>query len=488
MIMVRIAVRAGWSRLIAWGRARGSALPAVIFVVGYAGLRLCIPSQLVLRPLGAAGSPASLWGICALVWWVVTTVGGKNPVRGLTGIRLGFGALTLAVLTAYAAGNLTGWYAPPSIRQATDEFWTLLPATVLEITDTMISAADRGLMSFAGWLGILLITADGLRSRNDLERLTTWLVRFGAFVALLGIVQYFTEIDIAGLFRIPGLSANSEFGEVVSRSVVNRVSSTATHPIELGVAMAALFPLALHHSLHARGDGRSLRAWIPTALIGAVIPMSVSRSGILVAGVACLVLFLGWPRGWRVRALIVLPFAAVAMRLLAPGLLGTIRSLFANLDADPSVSGRTDDYAVVLQLYAENAIFGRGLFTFVPRYYRILDNQLLMILIELGVVGLIVTVFAVGTAFFGALGARRRTRDPLLRHLCLAIAASISGLVASYATFDAWGFPITAGLSFLLFGMAGCAVNLARREERDSIRARTEHDVIMEDRPVGARS
>ena len=480
--MVRAAAKAAWSRLIVWGRARGSALPAVIFVIGYAALRLCLPSQLVVRPLGAAGSPASLWGICALVWWIVSTARGSNPVRGLTGIRLGFGALTLAVLIAYAAGNLNGWYAPPSIRQATDEFWTLLPARVVEITDTMVSAADRGLMSFAGWLGILMITADGLRSRADLARLTTWVVRFGAVVAFLGIIQYFTGIDIAGLFRIPGLSANSEFGEVVSRSVVNRVSSTATHPIEFGVAMAALFPLALHHSLHARGDGRSLRAWLPTVLIGACIPMSVSRSAILVAAVACLVLFLGWPRAWRVRALIVLPFAAVGMRLLAPGLLGTIRSLFANLSADPSVSGRTDDYAVVLQLYAENPIFGRGLFTFVPRYYRILDNQLLMILIELGAVGLVVTTVAVGVAVFGALGARRRMRDPMLRHLSLAIVASICGLVISYVTFDAWGFPITAGLSFLLFGMAGCVVNLARRES-------VEAGQLLEQRAeVGARS
>ncbi len=49
----------------------------------------------------------------------------------------------------------------------------------------MISAADRGLLSFAGWLGILMVTADGLRSRADLGLLTKWIVRFGAFVALL---------------------------------------------------------------------------------------------------------------------------------------------------------------------------------------------------------------------------------------------------------------------------------------------------------------
>ncbi|HLT62338.1 MAG TPA: hypothetical protein VK020_14160, partial [Microlunatus sp.] len=96
-------------------------------------------------------------------------------------------------------------------------------------------------------------------------------------------------------------------------------------------------------------------------------------------------------------------------------------------------------------------------------YYRILDNQLLMILIELGAVGLVAAVVAIGAALFSAVAAHRRTTDPELRHLSLAIAAAICGVVLSYATFDAWGFPMTAGLSFLLFGLAGCVANLTRR-------------------------
>ncbi len=83
-----------------------------------------------------------------------------------------------------------------------------------------------------------------------------------------------------------------------------------------------------------------------------------------------------------------MPVAVVGLRLAIPGLVGTLYSLFSNLQNDPSVSGRTSDYAVVLGLFDQHAILGRGLFTFVPRYYRILDNQYLMILVELGVVGL----------------------------------------------------------------------------------------------------
>lgn len=453
-----------WARLVGAGRDLPRAVPAVVFVIGYAGLLLCIPSQLVFRPLGAAGSPASLWGTCGLIWWCVITLRGHNPFRGPTAVRLGFAVLTLAVLASYAAGNLSGWYAPPSVRQATDEFWTLLPVTVADVTEKMISAGDRGLLSFTGWLGVGLITADGLRSRADLDRLVAWVVRFGAFVAALGIIQYFTALNVAGLFQIPGLSANSDFGAVNSRSVVNRVVATATHPIEFGVAMAVIFALALHRCLfHPDTARRPLSVWVPVGLIGTAMAMSVSRSAILVGGVIMLILFLGWPSRWRLWALVVAPFAALAARLMAPGLLGTIRALFANLRNDPSISGRTDDYAVVLALYAEHLWFGRGLFTFVPRYYRILDNQLLMILIELGAVGLVAAVVAIGAALFSAVAAHRRTTDPELRHLSLAIAAAICGVVLSYATFDAWGFPMTAGLSFLLFGLAGCVANLTRR-------------------------
>ena len=41
-------------------------IPARVFVVVYAFLLFCIPSQLIVRPLGAPGTPANLWGILAL--------------------------------------------------------------------------------------------------------------------------------------------------------------------------------------------------------------------------------------------------------------------------------------------------------------------------------------------------------------------------------------------------------------------------------------
>jgi len=456
-------------------------IPAAFFIAVYAFLILCIPSQLIIRPIGSPGTPANLWGIFCLLWWVVATLGGQNRVHGWTPTRTTFGLLALAVLTSYAAGTATGWYAPANIHQRTDELWTLVLVHPDAMNEKIISAADRGLLSFMGWAGVMLLTCEGLRGWRDLELIVTWLSRFGGFIAALGIIQYFSGVDIAALFSIPGLSANSEFGAVTTRSVINRVSSTAAHPIAFGVVMAGLFFLALHRSLFTR---TSKLSWVPTLLIGIALPMSVSRSAILAIAIIGIVVFTGWPSRWRFAALLILPFAVVGMRLLAPGLLGTIRSLFTNLGVDPSVSGRTQDYDVMLGVYAHNPLLGQGLYTFLPRYYRIVDNQVLMSLIELGALGLTVLIIFITTGYLLARGARRRSSDPRERDLALVISGSILGVVLSYFTFDAWAYPMVAGLTFLLIGMAGAASRASRWEPQTPGQRSGSHPAA----PLGAAS
>ncbi|MEI5672943.1 MULTISPECIES: O-antigen ligase family protein [unclassified Nocardioides] len=440
------------------GLHRGAPRAAAFFLVGYAVLLIGVPSQLILQPLGAPGTPANLWALGGLLCWVCATVGGLNPVRGLTATRVAVGLLTAAVLAAYANGTASGWYAPPDIRQATDELWTLVPPTVADTTATMIKAADRGLLSFAGWMAVVLVAAEGLRSWRDLELVVSWLAWLGTLLAGVGLLQFVAGVDIARYIQIPGLSANSDFGAVLSRSALNRVSGTAVHPIEFGVVLACLFPLALHHSIHRWGHrGASL----PVVLVFVGSTLSVSRSAVLVLAVTLVVLLLGWPARWRLRALMLAPFAVVGLRLAIPGLVGTIVSLFKNVGNDPSVSGRTDDYGVVFSLYGEHPWLGRGLFTFVPRHYRILDDQYLMILVELGAVGLAAVLLLIVTGFANGRRARRRARTARSRHLGLVLSASILGGAVGMVTFDAWGFPMAAGLSFLLVGLAGAAAQLA---------------------------
>ena len=440
----------------------GGRFPAANFVVGYLFLLLCVPSELIFQPLGAAGTPANLWALLGLLWWVLAAFHRSTPVTGLTPLRLGLGFAVVGVLASYCAGFAAGRYAAVDVRQSTDELWTLLPVSPLDLADKLANAADRGLITFAGFVGIALIAGEGLRTRADLEVVVTWLVRFAAFVAFLGIIQFYFGIDIAGLYRIPLLSANADFGEVISRSVLNRVSGTAVHPIEFGVVMAGVFWIALTRALARKGW-----SWVPVVLIGFAIPISVSRSAILAAGVAGVLVLIGWPPRWRRNALLTLPFVAIGVRVLAPGLVGTLVSLFGNLNADPSVSGRTADYAVAARLLDEEPILGRGLFTLVPRYYRIFDNQILITVIELGIIGALMFGVVFLAAILEGNSARRRLRDSPDRYLALAVTSALIGILFSYLTFDALGFPMVGGLTFLLIGLAGALGQRARATARD---------------------
>ena len=79
------------------------------------------------------------------------------------------------------------------------------------------NAADRGLIFIFGWLGILLLAADGTES---VEALATILRRqvFGATgVALIGIVEFFSGINVSNYIRLPGLVASAPVTDLIVR-------------------------------------------------------------------------------------------------------------------------------------------------------------------------------------------------------------------------------------------------------------------------------
>lgn len=462
---------------------------AVDFVGVYLVLLLLIPSRLIISPIGAVGTPATIWGLLGVLWWISASIAGLRIPTGRNPVSLMLALLAVSISLAYVAGMTKGWYSPADIRGDTDDIYDLVPSTVTEVRAVMMSAANRGAISATVWIGMAMVIIQGLRTRRDLDRLVGWLTGIGAILASIAIVQFFTGLNIDGWYRLPGLSASEAFGAVDSRSVVRRVYSTAKHPIEFGVLMGALFPLALHRSFFRR----TRVAHFSATAIGLAATMSISRSAILVVAVALVVLLVGWPPRWRLRFLMATPFAVVGVRLVAPGVVGTLRSLFSGASQDPSVAGRTADYDIATRIIGENPVFGRGLFTFVPRYYRILDNQFLMIALELGYLGLLTFVGLAAASLFAALASRRRSGVPEERHLSLALAASIAGITVSYATFDTWGFPMAAGLSFTLYAMAGAGFrmsNVASRvssEPMDATRA-LQTDLVHHEHPPTGRT
>ncbi len=417
-------------------------LDATTALTCYAVLLLLVPANLVLEPLGAAGSPANVFGIFLFLWWGLTWLLPGSPLpRGHQPVRIAVAVFGLAVFLSYLA-------------------FAVRAADGLER-----NAADRGLLLMLGWAGVTLVACDGLSSMARLADFLRRLSVLGAVVSLLGFAEYVGKFQLASVYRVPGLVENQPVGSVEGVGLIGRVAATASHPIEFGVVLAMLLPIAVHCALEAKPRQARLR-WLVVVCIGIGIPLALSRSAMLATAVAVLVMLGGW--SWRMRrraAAAILGFA-LAMNFLVPGVLGTLRSLFTNLSTDDSIKGRTDDYSVVGRFISERPVFGRGFQTFVPSRYVLLDNQVLGLLIEVGIFGLVAFTAFVFAGIGSAVAVRRGSCDPAVRNLGQALAASIAAGALSAFTFDALGFSMFTGVLFLLVGLAGALLRLRRAGRR----------------------
>lgn len=401
-------------------------------------VQFAIPNRLVFTPLGSAGGPGQLVGVMMAGLWI-----GSQIVPGVS-TRQRSSPIRVAVLVA-AAANVASFAA----------------AQFRPIGAVEARAADRGLILTLSMVGICLTAADGIIDRARLDALVRRLVIAGAGLSALGVLAFMGGPDLAAGLSIPGLGDSGIAYEEV-RSSFRRVAGTTSHAIEFSVVLSMLLPLALHCALHARSHHKSW--WVAAALIGAGIPMSLSRSGTVGIAVAALVLIPSWSRPLRRRAYVIGAGYLVVMRLLFPGLLGTIKALFLNVGVDPSVTSRTQDYNYVGSFVSQAPVFGRGFSTFIPTIYDFLDNQYLVTLIETGVVGLLSLLALFVTGMSVARGVRHRAVDEETRDLGQSLAAGIAVAAVTSGTFDFLGFATARFVLLMLLGCAGALWSLDREQ------------------------
>jgi O-antigen ligase len=419
-------------------RLRGT--DAVTLLSVYTFLLMVIPSPLVFAPLGGAGGPATIFAVLLLLCYLMTLV---NPSLALDRrpqpIRVAAVVLTCAILATYISANR---HAMPSLEQ---------------------NGADRGVILILGWLGVMLVAADGIPSMERLKTLLGRIVLGATAMSALAITQFFTALNAARYIQIPGLTDQTPFTDLLTRNQLNRPSATAIDPIELAVVLAICLPIAVHRARFAP-PGLSRRRWLQVALIGVALPMTVSRTAIIALVVAGIVVLSTWPKRDRRIAFVVGVVALAGMFVSVHGLLGTLGSLFKQIGGDTSSASRTNAFGSSATFIGQHPWFGRGFGTFLPATYFFTDDQYLLSLIEIGIVGLIALLALFVTGWMTARNARRMSSDPETRHLAQCLAASVAVPAVAFATLDALSFAMAASLTFLILGCVGALWRVVRRE------------------------
>lgn len=411
---------------------------AISLLTLYLLLIVAIPSRLTVTPLGAAGTPAHIVGVVALAWWIFYEIQRtSNSTFGPQPVRTMYIFMACAFFASYIA------------------------AMSRPIDATEASTADLGMVTAVAWGGVLLLANDGIASMDRFHVLLRRLALAGGAIATLGVVQFVTGTSFVDKLEIPGLRANISLGGVALRNGFNRPSGTALHPIEFGLVIAMILPIALTLALNDRSRNW-LRRWYPVGAIGLAAVMSISRSALIAGLVAIVLLSVGWSPKRRLRGAGALTVFGGAVFLTVPGLLGTLLNLFTGISGDSSAQSRSGSYEIAGDFISRAPAFGRGLFTFLPRY-RILDNQYLGLLIEVGVVGFAAFIGLILAAAWCARAVRMHSRDDYTRQVGQSLVASIAAGATGLALFDGFSFPMFAGLLFMLFGVAGAMWRLERQ-------------------------
>lgn len=423
------------------GERTGTQFDAVTWLSIYVALLFLIPSKLVIGPLGSAGAPSMVLGLVSLLIWFLFRAGAARSFTvAAHPIRIALCSFLLSVGVSYAVAM--------SNPLNTDE----------------VSPADVALLAVASWTGTLLTAHDGIVDRARLDRLLWRVVACGGVVAAIGLAQIATKQPLVDLISIPGLTATEAAG-VYTRGPFVRPFGTAVHPIEFGVVITMLLPLALHVAFFQK-HRNVLARWLPAALLIAVIPLTSSRSAYLGAFIGIGICLFAWPRRRQIAILAVGFVGVAAMTIVTPNLFTSIVNLFAGVQNDPSIASRTGSFDLAFQFVAREPLFGRGLGTFLPKY-RIFDNQYLGLLVTVGIVGTAVFVALGVTAIVVLLRLHHRAAATSTRDLSVSLLASIVVGFVCLVMFDAFSFPMTMGALFLLLGMAGALRRL--EHERSSL-------------------
>jgi hypothetical protein len=319
-----------------------------------------------------------------------------------------------------------------------------------------------------------------VRRREDIDTVVKVIVSFGAVLGVLAVIEArtgftpFTHLDRI----VPFLNA-LPVDLTTQRGVRLRSFASSEHPIALGALLVMLMPFAVYL-------GASTKKLIWWACAGALVigaTSTVSRTAVVMLLIELTIIAIV---RWRdVRRLWPLVFPLVALVHFAlPGTIGTLQSAFfptGGLVAEQethatslSTAGRVADIAPSLDQFEERPLAGGGLgarITTGPNANgRLLDNQWLGLIVDVGLLGTLAFAWLLLRSVRGQLHLARSDPEPS-GYLPLACAAAVAGYGIGMLTYDAFSFTQTTFVFFVILGL-GASYQLAVEPAREAVRTR----------------
>jgi O-antigen ligase len=406
-------------------------------LAGFLGMLFLVPFQdirvPVSLPFDAKLDRLVLAGI-AIVWILGLLAGGRDAPR------LRMNTLVVAVL-AFAGVALASVLLNMQVLANMGDFTLTVKKLVL----------------LGAYLTFFYVAATSLRPA-DLPGFCMLIVGLASLTALGGIWEYRMGVnlfyDYTAKLLPPGFALFSEAGasDEFGRPAV---TGPTQHGLALTTVLAVALPFAVVGIDQAREQRHKIAYALATALILAGAVATLRKTAAVMPLAALLVLFT-YRRREMLRLAPLGLVLIVIIQALSPGALASIRGQLQpdKLTGNVSTQGRTEDYDAVGPDIKAHLATGRGFGGYDSHKYRLLDNQYLGLLIEVGVLGLVAYI-AMLLAVMLVAHPVIRSGDPSRAPPALAASAGVAAFLVCNALYDTLAF---AQAPYLLFFVAAIAV------------------------------
>jgi hypothetical protein len=304
---------------------------------------------------------------------------------------------------------------------------------------------------------LFLIASSAVR-RGEVQSFMTYTLVLAIIVALGMILEYrmmynpfwsLSDKLLPGFFSVEGTVAGDAIDHLGRRVV--------SGPAELGLEAVAMLsmalPVALVRVLHEpRTRQRLLYSLAIIVLVAAALATYRKSALIVPVGVVCALAY------FRRRELLRLaPLGMVTLIIvstLAPGAIGSTVRQFTRSDATsvPTVSDRASDYDAIRPDVWSHILLGRGWGSYNHDSYRILDSEILLRIIETGVLGLLAFIL-VGVSAVAASRKVIAARDPETAPIALVTALVAVAFLIAALLFDELSFPHATYIFLYMVGL-----------------------------------
>ena len=343
-------------------------------------------------------------------------------------------------------------------------FAALVLASILPNVDRIyrlgeLTFTEKALSQMLAYIAFFLIIATQVRRTEALA--------FGQLVFVLAIMTalgtlyesrtgYNVFYDLSS--KLLGPIANVSPSPTIIHPVYDRPRIVG--PTEHGLALASMLSIALPFAVIRLKNANSFRRrfWYLLAIfLLLAASLATQRKTAIVAPIAAFAVLVAYNRRmlrWTPLALLA---AVPVIHFAAPGALGTF-SILARASGSSSTQQRVSDYSGIAPNVLSNPLLGRGYGSWDTdnsRWYRILDNEYLDELVQVGFIGLLSYLAMVVAPLVTARGVITRTRgDP---SPLIAASAGCAAFAVVSATFDAMAFPQAPYSFFFVAGLIAAA-------------------------------